>query len=180
MTIIGIPLAVLAAILSITWILALPVDSSLPSTPSSSSLTIDGIECEKREHSDFHIHSHLDIFSNGEKFTIPSDIGIIPNTCLYWMHTHEDSGVIHIESPDNRTFILGKFFYIWGEKLSNNQIFDNMVEDNKTLSVYINGKKVSDGTEYGQVPLGKHDEIAMVYGKPPESVPSRYHFPEGL
>jgi hypothetical protein len=174
------PLAVLAAILTLTWILALPVDSSLLSTASPSSLTIDGIECERREHSDFHIHSHLDIFINDEKSTIPSDIGIIPNTCLYWLHTHEDSGVIHIESPVNRTFTLGQFFHIWGEKLSNNQIFDNMVEDNKTLSVYINGKKVSDGTEYGQIPLGKYDEIAIVYGKPPESVPSRYHFPEGL
>lgn len=174
------PLAVLAAILTLTWILALPVDSSLLSTASPSSLTIDGIECERREHSDFHIHSHLDIFINDEKSTIPSDIGIIPNTCLYWLHTHEDSGVIHIESPENRTFTLGQFFHIWGERLSNNQIFDNMVEDNKTLSVYINGKKVSDGTEYGQIPLGKYDEIAIVYGKPPESVPSRYHFPEGL
>jgi len=174
------PLAVLAAILTLTWILALPVDSSLLSTASPSSLTIDGIECERREHSDFHIHSHLDIFINDEKSTIPSDIGIIPNTCLYWLHTHEDSGVIHIESPENRTFTLGQFFYIWGERLSNNQIFDNMVEDNKTLSVYINGEKVSDGTEYGQIPLGKYDEIAIVYGKPPESVPSRYHFPEGL
>jgi hypothetical protein len=174
------PLAVLAAILTLTWILALPVDSSLLSTASPSSLTIDGIECERREHSDFHIHSHLDIFINDEKSTIPSDIGIIPNTCLYWLHTHEDSGVIHIESPVNRTFTLGQFFHIWGERLSNNQIFDNMVEDNKTLSVYINGKKVSDGTEYGQIPLGKYDEIAIVYGKPPESVPSRYHFPEGL
>jgi hypothetical protein len=174
------PLAVLAAILTLTWILALPVDSSLLSTASPSSLTIDGIECERREHSDFHIHSHLDIFINDEKSTIPSDIGIIPNTCLYWLHTHEDSGVIHIESPENRTFTLGQFFHIWGERLSNNQIFDNMVEDNKTLSVYINGKKVSDGTEYGQIPLGKYDEIAIVYEKPPESVPSRYHFPEGL
>jgi hypothetical protein len=174
------PLAVLAAILTLTWILALPVDSSLLSTASPSSLTIDGIECERREHSDFHIHSHLDIFINDEKSTIPSDIGIIPNTCLYWLHTHEDSGVIHIESPVNRTFTLVQFFHIWGERLSNNQIFDNMVEDNKTLSVYINGKKVSDGTEYGQIPLGKYDEIAIVYGKPPESVPSRYHFPEGL
>ena len=144
MIIIGIPLTVLVAILSLTSVLALPVDSRSGASPSS--LTIDGIECEKREHSDFHIHSHLDIFINGEKFTIPSDIGIIPNTCLYWMHTHEDSGVIHIESPENRTFTLGQFFHIWGEKLSNNQIFDNMVEDNKTLSVYINGKKVSDGT----------------------------------
>lgn len=180
MTIIGIPLAVLTAILSLVWILALPVDSSLLSAASPSSLTIEGIECEKREQSDFHLHSHLNIFINGEKFTIPSDIGLVPDTCLYWMHTHEDSGVIHIESPENRTFTLGQFFRIWGEKLSNNQIFDNIVEDNKTLNVYINGKKVSDGTEYGQIPLGKHDEIAIVYGKPPESVPSRYEFPEGL
>lgn len=181
MTIIGIPLAVLTAILSLAWTLALPVDYSfLSASASLSSLTLDGIECEKREYSNFHIHSHLDIFINGEKFIVPSNIGIIPNTCLYWMHTHEDSGVIHIESPENRTFTLGQFFHIWGEKLSNNQIFDNIVEDNKTLSVYINGKKVSDGTEYGQIPLGEHDEIAIVYGRPPESVPSKYDFPEGL
>ena len=101
----------------------------------------------RRENTLIFIYIHILIFLiNGEKFTIPWDLGIIPNTCLYWMR-HEDSGVIHIESPENRTFTLGQFFHIWGEKLSNNQIFDNMVEDNKTLSVYINGKKVSDGTE---------------------------------
>jgi hypothetical protein len=68
MAIIGIPLALITAILSLAWILALPVDYSfLSASASLSSLTLDGIECETREHSNFHIHSHLDIFINGEK-----------------------------------------------------------------------------------------------------------------
>ena len=51
------------------------------------------------EHFSLHIHAHLDIFINGNPYAVPSEIGIIPNQCIYWMHTHDDSGIIHIESP---------------------------------------------------------------------------------
>ena len=64
-------------------------------------------------------------------------------------HTHDDTGIGHIESPENRTFTLGEFFDIWGEKFSNSQIFDNIVEENynKTLTVYVNGKQVNSATD---------------------------------
>lgn len=100
------------------------------------------------------------------------------------MHTHGDTGVIHIESPENRTFTLGQFFHIWGEAFSNNQIFDNIVGNNdnssNTLNVYVNGKKMVSETDYGQIPLNEHDEIAIVYGRSPDSIPSSFKFPEGL
>lgn len=92
----------------------------------------------------FHIHTHLDIFINGNHYTVPSQIGIKPDDrCLYWLHTHDDNGVIHIEAPEKRDFTLGKFFDIWDKKFSNAQIFDNEVNGNNTLSVYVNGHKVS-------------------------------------
>jgi hypothetical protein len=80
---------------------------TLLASTSSSSLGIDNIKCEVIEHLTFHIHAHLDIFINGKPYIVPSQIGIVPNKCLYWMHTHDDTGVIHIESPENRNFTLG-------------------------------------------------------------------------
>jgi len=119
---------------------------------------------------------------NGKEFVVPSNIGIIPDNCIYWMHTHDDTGVIHIESPDDRTFTLGQFFQIWGETFNNNQIFDKLVDNNtnNTLNVFVNGKKVDSKTDYRQIPLNGHDEIVIIYGKPPNSIPSNYKFPEGL
>jgi hypothetical protein len=176
---IGIPVIVFVSLV-IVCIIAIP---PLPfASSSSSSLTIDGITCDKNEHFVSHIHTHLDIFINGKVFVVPSNIGIIPANCIYWLHTHDDTGVIHIESPDDRTFTLGQFFQIWGETFNNNQIFDNLVDDNSnnTLNVYVNGKKVDSKTDYRQIPLNEHNEIAIIYGKPPNSIPSNYEFPEGL
>ena len=154
---------------------------TLLASGSSSSLGIDNIRCEVLEHLTFHIHAHLDIFINGKPYIVPSQIGIIPNKCLYWMHTHDDTGVIHIESPENRNFTLGQFFDIWNEKFNNTQIFDNIVSNNtnNTLSVYVNGNKASS-VDYRDIKLTSHDEIAIVYGKPPDTIPSIYHFPKGL
>jgi hypothetical protein len=170
--------------LSIMYIIATSLVSLSLASPSSSSLTIDGIQCAKQEYSNIHIHMHLDIFINDKEFIVPSDIGFVPSNCLYWMHTHDDTGVIHIESPENRTFTLGQFFHIWGETFSNNQIFDNIVGNNdnssNTLNVYVNGKKMVSGIDYRQIPLNEYDEIAIVYGKLPEYIPSTYEFHEGL
>ncbi len=144
----------------------------------SPSLTIQGVQCQSGEMNAFHVHMHLDIFINGQPFVIPAGTGIIPDRCFYWLHTHDNSGVIHIESPLSRTFTLGQFFSIWGKTLNNTQIFDNVVSGNNTLSVYINGNKVNG--DYRDIQLNKHDEIAIVYGAPPASIPSSYNFPQGL
>ena len=176
-----ITMSVLVAILVGVGILTTMAPNTLLASTSSSSLGIDNIKCEVIEHLNFHIHAHLDIFINGKPYIVPSQIGIIPNKCLYWMHTHDDTGVIHIESPENRNFTLGQFFDIWNEKFNNTQIFDNIVSNSKnnTLSVYVNGNKASS-VDYRDIKLTSHDEIAIVYGKPPDTIPSIYHFPKGL
>jgi hypothetical protein len=172
--------------LGLTALATTPQESSLQAYSSSLSSTnapvINDISCDTMEHFTMHIHAHLDIFINGEAYPIPSNIGIIPNQCIYWLHTHDDSRVIHIESPENRTFILGEFFDIWGEKFTNSQIFDNIIgeSNNNTLTAYVNGKQVNSGTDLRKIPINAHDEIAIVYGKPLDSIPPSYKFSDGL
>lgn len=152
--------------------------ATAPHVPSA--LTIGGIQCSSFEQLVFHIHSHLDIFINGKPFTIPAQIGIIPGKCFYWLHTHDESGVIHIESPVSRNYTLGQFFDIWDQKFNNTQLFDNGANGNNTLTVYVNGSKIPSGTNYRDIKLHAHDEIAIVYGTPPSTIPSRYIFAQGL
>ena len=96
-------------------------------TPSSIiPLTMDGIECNATEHFLFHIHTHISIFVNGQHMYIPPQIGIIPEKCIYWLHTHDESGIIHIESPIKRDFTVGQLFDLWKKKLNNTQMFDNL------------------------------------------------------
>ena len=43
---------------------------------------------------------------------------VTDGSCFYWIHTHTEDGIIHIESPVRRTFTLGDFFAIWQQPLS--------------------------------------------------------------
>jgi hypothetical protein len=43
-----------------------------------------------------------------------------------------------------------------------------------------NGQKVSNGANYRDIKLNEHDQIAIIYGRPPISIPSKYEFPKGL
>ena len=152
-------------------------------TPSSIiPLTIDGIECNATEHFLFHIHTHISIFVNGQLMYVPSQIGIIPEKCIYWLHTHDESGIIHIESPIKRDFTVGQFFELWKKKLENPQIFDNIFNEkgSNMPQIYINGNKLPSGTNYRDVKLHAHDEIVLIYGTSPSHIPSRYDFPQGL
>ena len=155
-----------------------PPSMSSTATALSSSAPIDGIECGAMEQLDFHIHAHLDIFINGQHSTVPALIGIT-DKCFYWLHTHDESGVIHLESPVKRDFTLGHLFDIWNKKFNNTQIFDNVVSNNGELNVYVNGTKVPEGTIYRDIVLHAHDVISIVYGKPPNAIPSQYEFLRG-
>src|SRR5678815_5131881 len=59
---------------------------------------ISGIKCDKVEHFKFHYHVHLNIFINGLSYLVPAGIGLKPPECIYWLHTHYISGIIHVES----------------------------------------------------------------------------------
>src|ERR1051325_7555686 len=154
--------------------------SKFLSNSTASAQTIDGIQCNAVEQLVFHNHAQLDIFIDGKPYTVPSQVGIVPGKCIYWLHTHDDSGVIHIESPVTRNFTLGQFFDIWKKPFSNVQIFDNIANATNVMAVYVNGNKINGEADYRNINLQEHDQIAIVFGKPPSKIPSTYGFPKGL
>jgi len=99
---------------------------------------IDGIQCNNSEQLAYHHHIHLAIFINGQPRSVPLGIGMVPpalvsntakgpfaegsNVCLYWIHVHATDGIVHIESPEVRTFLLTQIFGIWHQPLSATQI----------------------------------------------------------
>jgi hypothetical protein len=82
-----------------------------------------------------HIHPYVRIIIDGKNVTIPGAIGIenpLPEGSSTWgevysggsascfepVHTHDSSGLIHIESPDNQNYTLRDFFNIWAQTYS--------------------------------------------------------------
>src|SRR5438128_9679748 len=68
----------------------------------------------------YHWHTQLTIVSAGNPVTIPADIGI-SFTCMQILHTHDTSGLIHIE-PDTpeqaRGYTSGAFFNVCGNRFA--------------------------------------------------------------
>lgn len=127
-----------------------------------------------------HIHVHLDVLADGQAVPVPANIGIdVARGGISPLHTHDASGVIHIESPVKRQFSLGEFFSEWGVSLSADNIGGLRETDGKVVRAYINGELRTGGP--AAIMFNQHDEIALVYGLPQsgESVPATYDFPAG-
>lgn len=169
-----IAIGIIAAIIAGTAYFLMKSDNTVDYTYSA----IDGIPCETREYGTFHIHAHLDVFVNGQPLTVPQYIGIMTGgpqsqqvSCLYWLHTHDDSGVIHIEAPEEKNFTLGQFIDVWRATGSG-------APPSGEPTIFVNGQEVS--TTLSNTNLNPHDEITIVYGQTPPNIRSFYQFAEGL
>ncbi|HEY3604525.1 MAG TPA: hypothetical protein VGL04_07615 [Sporichthyaceae bacterium] len=136
----------------------------------------DGIQCEKSEKLLFHVHTRLAIFINGEPRQVPYGIGIAPpwtldhkpdgnvfvtnGSCFSWLHTHTPDGMIHIEAPIPRTFTLGDFFDVWGQRLSPNQIGPYTGQ----VTAFFNGQRYLGNPR--DIPIGYHVQIQLDLGSP--------------
>jgi len=128
-----------------------------------------------------HIHQHLDIFVNGTSVIVPVGIGINETArFISPIHTHDETGVIHIESNEIRDFTLGQFFDIWGVRFTKDCIGGYCSKGTGMLKVFSNGKPVIGDPR--RLVLGPHQEIAVTYGpsSTTHSVPSSYRFAPGL
>jgi hypothetical protein len=159
----------------------------VPSGPPLESLsnaatgeTVDSIECQTNEQLVIHVHTHLTIFVNGQARGIPYGIGIPgfqavrvsggpfveSGSCFYWLHTHSNDGIIHVESPSvTDQFTLGQFFEEWGIPLSSTQVGSatGMVTAFLTAPGYQTAVYTGDPRN---LPLGNHYEIQLDVGTP--------------
>lgn len=139
---------------------------------SASGQGVDGISCQTSEQALFHIHAHLTVFVNGQARQIPAAIGIPgavaqstpqgpfigSGTCFYWLHTHAADGIIHIESPVQRTYTLGDFFDEWGQPLGTGQVGP----DQGHVTAIYNGQVYQGNPR--DIPLTAHAEIQLEVG----------------
>ncbi len=108
-------------------------------TTGGSAPVISGIACDVDEKTTYHVHAHLNIRIDGQLDLPPAGVGITP-TCLYWLHTHQGQGVIHIEAPVETTFTLGQFFDVWGRPLSSTRVLDASVGGGRSLFMFVDGQ----------------------------------------
>jgi len=138
---------------------------------------VDGIQCEATERVTLHVHAHLALFANGVQIQIPPGIGAAQATqCLYWTHTHDASGIIHVEAPEYKSpsggpYVLGNLFDVWGEPLSRTQVTDRY---KGPVTAYVNGAEYSG--DLRAIPLTAHQQITLEVGKPLVPPPN-YAFP---
>jgi hypothetical protein len=131
-----------------------------------------------------HYHAHLDVIVDGKPVTVPPYLGFVAVgqkvAGLAPLHTHDASGVIHIENNVPATFLLGQLFIEWGVRLTSTCVGGYCAGGGKTLEVFVNGKPYAG--DPNSIVLTKHEEIAVEYGAtgslPP--APSAYSFPNGL
>ncbi len=107
-----------------------------------------------------HIHPHLDIIINGQPVAIPAEIGTTP-TCTRPVHTHDDSGTIHVESPVVYPFSVHDFFLVWGQPFDNTQILQYKVDSTHVLTMTVNG---APNNQFQNYVMREGDKIVITYG----------------
>jgi hypothetical protein len=167
-----------------------PVPAASPLAGTAAAATgqpVDQISCQTSEQTLFHIHAHLAIFVNGQGRQVPAAIGvpgaqaqqtahgpfIAVGTCFYWLHTHAADGIIHIESPVQRTYTLGEFFDEWGQPLGPARVGP---ATGRVVVLY--DGKVYQGNPR-DIPLTAHAQIQLDIGTP-LIAPQPVTFPAGL
>lgn len=122
-----------------------------PKTPPSEIISRNGI----------HWHPELSIDIKGAKQEISANIGIGVNHQL--VHTHDTSGVIHLEMQGlvrKKDTQLGRFFGIWGRQFNSNCIFDTCNGPGGTVKLFVNG---NENIEFENYQMKDKDKIEIKY-----------------
>ena len=144
---------------------------------------------------DKHIHANLRVYVNGEKVANPPEnIGVestSPTTIFTSeTHTHDPDGRLHIHSindvPKTEPSTLGDFFMTWQTNaglagndpnaiFNENQIYDNVVNTNSQIHMFVNGLP---NFEYENYVPENEDDIVIIYG-PTMNVETPFVLPIG-
>jgi hypothetical protein len=125
-----------------------------------------------------HEHANVQIFVHGKEERIPTDVGINPSAgTIQSIHTHDDTGLVHLESSESREFTLGDFFGVWGVRFTPSCLGAYCNEGDNRLQVFLDGEEVTDDLQ--DVQLDDQTVIVVTYGTPaelPDPIPSSFDF----
>ncbi len=119
--------------------------------------------------SNFTIHADLSIYVESAMVTIPAGVG-------QGIETNDTTGRIEFSpGPQNDFVTLGDFFDSWQQApqagspstivLSDTQLFDNVVDQQNSLQMFVNGFKLED--DFADYQVHDEDDIVLVYGSNP-------------
>lgn len=110
----------------------------------------------------FHVHQLMHIYNDGILVPVAANIGIDESQHVETaLHTHDQTGVMHMESDKPFTATLGNFFDVWGVALGPDRVGGLVATKDKPLRVFVNGKQISDPAAHV---LKKNDNIVIAYG----------------
>ena len=111
-----------------------------------------------------HWHPRVFIFINGNQSIIPANIGIY-NRGEAPIHTHDDSGILHIEQEFSayETLKLGYFFHdVWNQAFNSTCVFDYCTNSTHEISFWVNKKR---NYYFDNLVMHDGDIIVIIYSK---------------
>lgn len=145
----------LATVISVLWWWL----QSAPKASPDEAATSDLRSCIQHTNVGMHIHPQLVITIKGEQQTLPVNIGITPS-CMRPVHTHDDSGKIHLEFQQQRDVKLGEFFEVWDKQFSSSCIFEHCNGSEGTVRMRVNGEET---TQFESYIMHDGDHIEIIY-----------------
>jgi hypothetical protein len=136
-----------------------------------------GLTPGRSEFVHYHVHSLLAIFVNGKRIPVPAGLGInfddpglqsghgCRNACISPLHTHDQSGIIHVESKVKKTFVLSQFFTEWAVALSARCV-GGYCSPHAPIAVFVDGKPYRGNPR--AITLTDRKVIVIVIGTPPK------------
>jgi hypothetical protein len=110
----------------------------------------------------FHIHAVLSIYNNGLYVPTPANIGLDKRHSVESsLHTHDQTGIIHMEGVRRFPFTLGDFFDVWGVRFGAGTLGTLQDDGKNRVWVYVNHRLISDPARYV---LKNGDSISIGYG----------------
>jgi hypothetical protein len=125
-----------------------------------------------------HEHANVQVFIEGEPVPVPTNVGIDEAAQeVLSLHTHEESGTVHMESAEVRDFTLGEFFEVWGPKLTETCIGAYCEEGEAQLRVFKDGQEVT--TPIRDLVMDDQSVIVVTFGTQdqlPDPIPDTFDF----
>lgn len=165
---------------------------------------VDGTTCDPTMSDSYHVHFYLGLWVNGTQVAIPAGLGMFnpqpaqngfinAASCYYHIHTHDASGLVHIEDPSTAPitqslYTLKNLFDEWGITVNGNQFgsFSGPVRVFTSGQIYRGGAvnqttPATDLTFYGSdattVPLYSYEVIDVEVGPTfPTTLPNVYFY----
>lgn len=135
---------------------------------------INGLTCGTD--SGTYTYTQLIVLQNGQQLAVPANIGVgtpsipTPATCVYPVHTRDQTGKIRVNSAGGATYTLGQFFDVWGQPLSSSNLAG--IEGSQTIYLNDNGTLTPFTGDPATIELRSNRQIVVMLGTPITQIPN--------